>query len=219
MASGKHSVAIIGLGSFGEALAVALSDFGDRVLGIDRDEARVSAVSEQLYRGLIADARDQHAIEQTGVDNYDVVVVAVASDLESSVLACMNVREAGVKTLWAKASTPQHARILHSIGVDRVLQPEQEFGEHIAQMLHNPALQGFMELSPRLYIGQIRLDDTHAGETLASLRLAERFELQCLGLVRGGVYQLCTNNDPLQENDGLLVLGQRTSMRTFTERS
>ena len=218
MSNSRRSVAVIGLGSFGGSVARELSRFGDHVIGIDTSEARVTAVADTLYRAVIADARDERAMEEAGLGDYDVAVVAMASDLESSVLSCMNARQAGVPQIWAKASSSTHARILESIGVDRILQPEHEFGEHIAHMLHNAAMQEYIRLAPHLHLASILVGARRVGETLHGLKLLDRLELRCLGLVRAGAYIDCAEDATLAEGDSLLVVGTREHMRAFAEK-
>jgi len=218
MPHSTRNVAVIGLGSFGSSVARELSRFGDNVLGLDLDEARVSRVSEALYRAVIVDSRDERALEEAGIGDYDTVVVAMASDLESSVLSVVNSRQCGVEKIWAKAATDTHARILESIGVDRVLQPEHEYGEHIAHMLHNVAMQDYIRLADGLQLGQIRVDRARAGQPLADLHLLDRFNLRCLGLVRDGAFHDCAESVELAEEDTLLVVGTRDDMRAFVEK-
>ena len=214
----SRNVAVIGLGSFGSSVAAELSRFGDHVLGVDLDEGRVSRLSDTLYRAVIADARDERAMEQAGLGSYDVVVVAMASDLESSVLAVMNARQCGVAEVWAKASSTTHARILESIGVERIVQPEHEFGEHIAHMLHNGAMQDYIRLAAGLHLAQIRVGGRHTGEPLEDLPLLNRYDLRCLGLVRDGRYLGCAESFRIAEGDTLLVVGTRGDMRAFAEK-
>ena len=218
MAHSSRSVAVVGLGTFGSSVAGELARFGDHVLGIDTSDTCVSRLSETLHRAVIADARDEDAMQEAGLGDYDVAVVAVASDLESSVLSCMNARQLGVGEIWAKASSDTHARILRSIGVDRILEPEHEYGEHIAHMLHNASMQEYMRLAPHLHVASIRVGAARVGQELAELKLLDRFELRCLGLVRAGAYIECADEIALADGDTLLVLGTRENMRAFAEK-
>ena len=218
MANTSRSVAVLGLGSFGGSVARELARFGDHVLGVDTSETCVDRYSDLLYRTVIADTRDERAMEEVGLGQYDAAVVAMASDLEASVLSCMNARQAGVGEIWAKASSRTHARILESIGVDRIVQPEREFGEHIAHMLHNAAMQEYIRLAPRLHLASIRVGPERAGEPLEGLKLLDRFELRCLGLVRDGAHLGCADDVELRDGDALLVLGSREHMRAFAEK-
>ncbi len=218
MSTSSRSIVVIGLGSFGASVARELSRFGDRVLGIDSSEARVAHLSDVLYRSVIADARDERALEEAGVKDYDIVVVAIASDLECSVLSCMNARQLEVPQIWAKASSRTHARILGSIGVDRILQPEQEFGEHIAHMLHNAAMLEFVRLAPSVHLASVRTGSRHVGQLISELKLLDKFGLRCLGLVRDGAFVTCADAAALLDDDALIVIGTRQNMRDFADR-
>ena len=218
MANTSRSVAVLGLGSFGGSVARELARFGDHVLGVDTSETCVDRYSDLLYRTVIADTRDERAMEEVGLGQYDAAVVAMASDLESSVLSCMNARQAGVAEIWAKAGSRTHALILESIGVDRVVQPEHEYGEHIANMLHNAAMQEYIRLAPQLHLASIRVGAEQGGKRLGDLKLLDRFELRCLGLVRDDAYLNCSGELELADGDSLLVIGSRERLRVFAEK-
>jgi len=218
MAHGSRNIAIIGLGAFGASLARQLDHFDDHVLGIDQDEARVSQLSDTLHRSLICDARDELALTEAGLGDYDVVVVATSSNLESSVLACMNARQAGARTLWAKAANATHARILHKLGVDRLVEPELEYGEHMAHILHNESIGDYIRLAPTVYVATVRLGRRRAGQRLEQLNLLDRHDLQCRGLVRDDDFIACEPDTPLLADDLLLLIGKRENMRAFAEK-
>jgi len=218
MSNSSRNIAIIGLGSFGISLARQLDRFGDHVLGIDRSESRVSSMTEILHRSLIMDARDELAMKEAELSSYDVVVIATSSDLESSVLACMNARQVGARTIWAKAGSATHARILEKLGIDRLLEPEREYGEHIAHMLHNEAIGDYINLAASLYVATVRIGKRRAGKRLEELKLLERHQLHCRGLVRDDTFIACEADTPMLADDALLVVGKREDMRAFAEK-
>ena len=218
MPRGSRDIAVIGLGSFGASVARELARFGDHVLGIDEDEARVADLSDALPRTLIADARDERAMAEAGLAEYDVAVVAMASRLECSLLAVMAARSLGVEEIWAKAANPTHARILERIGATRILQPEQQFGEHIAHMLHNPAIGDYVRIGEELHVASVRLPSRLAGRSVTELELQKRYRLRMVGLVRGGVWHDCDPDLALAEGDMVLLLGARPEIRGFADR-
>ena len=112
MGKQNRSFVVIGLGAFGSVVATELARFGNRVLGIDKDHRRVAALAEQLSNVVILDATDEGALREAGVDRYDVGLVSIGNDLESNVIAAMNMRLIGVETIWAKAESRTHHRIL-----------------------------------------------------------------------------------------------------------
>jgi trk system potassium uptake protein TrkA len=211
-----RSFAVIGLGNFGTTVASELTRLGNHVLGIDSDEASVSRLADTLTEAVIADGRDEEALREAGVGNYDVAVVAIGENLEANVLCTMNVKLLGVKTVWVKALSRTHHRILARLGADRVINPEEEIGQHIAQMLHNPLVHDYLHIGNGYHVVNVRVPEGLEGSTVGALGLAEDYELRCLGLMRGSEYVDCADaGTVLHADDKLLLLGRDQNLRRF----
>jgi trk system potassium uptake protein TrkA len=215
---GSRSIAVIGLGTFGSAVARHLSRFGDHVLGIDNHESAVARLTDDLTRAVIADARELRALEEAGLGSYDVAVICMATDIEANLLAVMNAKDAGVPEVWAKATSSTHARILERVGVARILSPEESFGDIIAQTLHNPLMRGSVRLTDELHLAHVDAPRRAVGKTLGEVAFAERHDLRCLGLLRGTQAIAFEPNEEIAEGDGLLLVGSRPAMRVFVDR-
>lgn len=212
----NESFAVIGLGTFGTTIASELARFGNHVLGIDLDEKNVSGLADELSEAVIADGRDEDALREAGVGRYDVAVIAIGEDLEANILCTMNVKLLGVKTVWVKALSRTHHRILVKMGADRVIQPEHEVGQHIAQMLHNPLVRDYVSLGNGFHVVDFRAPEHLDGKSLADLELGKTFEIRCLGLMRGSEF-LASDAESLKlaTDDKLLLLGRRKDLRRF----
>lgn len=212
------SFAVIGLGTFGGTVASELTRFGNYVLGIDLDDANVSRYADDLSQAVIADGRDETALREAGVGQCDVAIVAIGEDLEANVLCSLNAKMIGVPVIWAKASTRSHHRILSKIGVDRVIHPEQEIGRHIAQVLHNPLVRDYLSLGNNRHVVNMVASKALAGSNLTSGKLFEAFDVRCLGVMRGTTFVgAAFEAGDVQEGDKLLLLGQRTALRSFAD--
>ena len=132
-------VAVLGLGRFGSHLAEALDDLGHEVLAIDLDEGNVHELAPRVTDARIADITDIDALRALALAEVDVAVVATA-DLEASVLAMMNLKQLSVETVYAKASSDRHQRILRLLGAKRVIRPERDGAERFAHI--NPGRFG-----------------------------------------------------------------------------
>lgn len=218
MSGNKHNFVVIGLGIFGRTIALELVSFGNHVLGIDSDEGRVNAVVDDLSEAVIADVRDAESLREAGVDQYDVAVIAIGDDLESNVLCTMNVKLLDVDIIWAKAINPTHHKILDRLGADRVIHPEEEIGRHTAQMLHNPLVRDYLDLGEGNYLVDLSIPESLEGKRLAELKLSDHEDIRVVGLVRGSEY-LAGQDDGtvLEGEDKLLLLGQRDSLRDFSD--
>lgn len=212
----NRSFAVIGLGTFGTTVATELARFGNHVLGIDTLERNVANLADQLAEAVIADGRDEQALREAGVANYDVAVVAIGEELEANIICTMNVKLLGVPVVWVKAMTRTHHRILAKLGADRVIHPEQEVGRHVAQKLHNPLVRDYVSLGNGFHVVDFRAPESLEGRRLADLRLGARFDLRALGVMRGAEYLACDGDGPeLKADDKLLLLGRRENLRRF----
>ncbi len=127
--------AVIGLGRFGSSVARTLASLGHSVLGVDRDAGRVQALAGELTHVVEADAASEEVLRALGLRNMDTVVVAISSDIESSILITLMLKELGVPRVVAKAATELHGKVLARVGADRVIFPERDMGVRVAHSL------------------------------------------------------------------------------------
>lgn len=207
---------VIGLGNFGSTVATELQRFGNHVIGIDVNEGRVSHHADKLSQALIVDARDDAALREAGLAECGIALVAMGSDLEASILAAINLKLVGVPAVWAKATTKTHHRILSKLGVDRIIHPEVEVGQHIAQVLHNPLIRDYVSLGNGYHVVNFRIPEGVEGKSLGALKHRSDFNLRCIGVMRGTEYLGDDGSDcTLERDDLLLLLGARKDLREF----
>ncbi|MBE3639039.1 potassium channel family protein [Mangrovicoccus algicola] len=207
--------AVLGLGLFGTTVARELMRFGNYVIGVDQDEARVSAIADELSRAVIIDVRDDEALREAGIGDCETALVAMGEDLESSIIAAINLKTMGVPRVWAKASSKTHHRILSKLKVDRIIHPEVEVGQHIAQVLHNPIVRDYVSLGNGFHVVNFKVPEKLDGVALSALKHAD-YDLRCVGAMRGTEFlgfdgQACT----LRKDDLLILLGRRADLRSF----
>ena len=208
--------AVLGLGNFGATVGGELVRFGNHVIGIDIDEAVVNRQVETLSQALIVDARDEAALREAGLADCDVALIAIGSELEASILAVINLRTIGVPIIWAKATTKTHHRILGKLGVDRIIHPEVEVGQHIAQVLHNPLVRDYVSLGNGYHVVNFRIPESLEGKRLSEMPHREKYNLRCIAAMRGTEYLGHDGQDTeLCKDDLLVLLGQRGDLREF----
>ena len=215
----NRNFVVIGLGTFGSTVARELAQLGNSVLGIDCEEGPVSRLADTITEALIADARDEEALRDAGVGSCDVAVIAIGEDIEASIICTMNAKMLGVSCIWVKAITKMHHRILSKLGADRVIEPEQEIGQHVAQKLHNPLIRDYLTLGNGFTIIDVRVPEDKDGEKLNALVRQSDEDLRCLGIMRGTEFLSCTSSElMLEAADKLLLLGRPQALRDFSEK-
>ncbi len=217
MADRARSFAVIGLGAFGSTVAAELARLDGYVLGIDIDPKRVAHMADDLAEAKILDASDEDALREAGLDRFGAVIVAIGENVEASILATMNARLIGCDIIWAKARDRTHHRILSKLGADRVILPEQDYGRHVAQMLHNPAVRDYVSIGNGFLVVTFRIPAAFDSRSMSDLRMVEEFNLRLLGLMRGTGFHGAAPDLVLREDDNMLVLGKRPDLRRFGE--
>ena len=214
----SRNFVVIGLGTFGTTVAAELMRFGNYVMGIDRDEAVVNRRADMLSHAVIADGREEDAFKELGLDAYDVAVIAMGQNVEASVVTALSLKMAGVPQVWAKATSRMHHRVLTRIGVDRIIHPEEEMGRHIAQMLHNPLVRDYVSLGNGFHVVNVIVPARLAGRSVSDLQLGKKFDLRCVGVMKGTEFKGDAASDcALAEDDRLLLLGERAALRRFAD--
>ena len=125
--------AIIGLGTVGYYLATNLYEKKHDVLAIDIDTSRVQEIKDKVTQAVVADATDIRALETLGIKQMDAAVVCIGSILSDSILATLNLKDIGVKRVFAKSVSEPHGRILHKVGALQVFFPEKDMANSLAE--------------------------------------------------------------------------------------
>ena len=180
----RRQFAVIGLGRFGSAMARTLADLGQDVIGVDADSEKVRQLADTIAQAVELDATDERALRAVGVQDVDVAVVSIGENIESSVLVVMQLRELGVKSIVAKATTPLHGRILEKLGVSRVIFPEREMAMRIAHGLVMPNVIDYIELSSDLSVVELPAPEPFVGRTLKQLELRPKYGLTLIAIKR-----------------------------------
>ncbi|MDY6797853.1 MAG: TrkA family potassium uptake protein [Pseudomonadota bacterium] len=172
----KQQFIIIGLGVFGATVARELTRLGHDVLGIDSDEQRVDRLAEEITHAVIADVTDESALPELNAGTYDAAVIAIGRNVEATMLATLQLRELGVKKVWAKALTNQHHRILERLGATRIIAPEYEMGVRISQELNYPMVHDYLGLDDDYFIVDFHTTEDLADKTISELINGEPVE-------------------------------------------
>lgn len=220
----RKQFGVIGLGRFGSAIAMTLSELGHDVIGVDGDESRVAQMADLVTHALQLDATDEKALRAAGIRDVDVAVVSIGENIESSLLVVMLLRELGVSSIVAKAVTPLHGRILEKLGVSRVIFPEREMAIRVAHSLVMPNVLDYIELSRDFSIVEVPAPDAFVGRTLKQLELRPRFGLTLIAIKRksGDSGAIVTNIAPaadetIQRGDTLALLGSNERLTQLDE--
>jgi len=207
----KKQVAVIGLGRFGTSVARTLYQIGHDVLAIDKDEKMVQAQVGQVTYAVRADATDEAALREMGLSNFDVAIVAVGGDLQSSLLATVLLKRLGVPYLIARAQNELHGATLLKLGADNVIYPEGDMGVQVAHSLGYKNVLDYTVVGSNYGVVKIKLPDRYIGMTLeeAGLSLRSKSSIAALLVKRGNDVILMPDRlERIQEGDIFVLAGK-----------
>ncbi|RJQ38355.1 MAG: TrkA family potassium uptake protein [Dehalococcoidia bacterium] len=162
-------IVVIGLGRFGISLATTLSRLGHDVLAIDKNREIVQSAAAQVTHAVTAEATHEAALRELGIGNFDIAVVAIGSDVQSSVLVTILLKRLGTPYVIARANNDLHGEILKKIGADKVVFPEAEMGERIGHEAILRNIDDYMPIVPGYGIAKVSVTPDLVGKTLFDL--------------------------------------------------
>ena len=201
----KKTYAVLGLGRYGTAVAKELVKSGMEVIAVDKNEQIVQDSSAYLPICKCADITDPEVIAELGISNADVVIVAMASSLEGSILAITLCKEAGVKTVIAKCANETHRKILKRVGADMVVFPENESGTRLAKNLLTSGFTDILTLSDDLSLVELATRDEWVGKSLKELNLRKKYTVNVVAFRKNGKITDTVNPEELLDKDTEII--------------
>lgn len=209
--------AILGLGRFGEALAITLSELGSNVVVVDRDEEKVQNIANYVTYAVQADVSDINALKSIGLKNVDVVIVSITSDINSSIMGVVNAQELGIPEIYGKANNAQHEKVLLKLGVKKVFSPERDMGERVANNLFSGDFIDVLELDTDNSIVEIDSLHTWENKALESLDMRTRYGLNVIAIRSQDHLNVSpVATDIIVPGDKLVVIGDNASINEVT---
>lgn len=210
----NKTYAVLGLGRYGRAVAEELINNGAEVLAVDIDQNNVDNATETIPVCKCADITEPEVIKRLGISNVDVVVVAMASNLEASVMAVTLCKEAGVQTVIVKCGNEMHQNIFYRVGADKVIFPEKESGIRLARDLLTSGFSEMIELSDDVSMVEINVKDEWVGKTLIDLSLRKKYTINVVAIKTDG--DINTTVDPampLEKGMQLIVIANTIKLQ------
>lgn len=210
----NKTYAVLGLGRYGKAVAEELVNNGAEVLAVDIDQMIVNNAIEEIPVCKCADITEPEAIKRLGISNIDVAIIAIASNLEASVMAVTLCKEAGVPTVIVKCGNEMHQKILSRVGADKVIFPEKESGARLAKNLLTSGFAEMIELSEDVSMVEMDVRDEWVGKTLIDLSLRKKYSMNVVAIRNGDIISTTVDpSQPLMKGMQLIVIADTIKLQ------
>lgn len=215
-------IAVFGLGQFGTSIAESLTSKGVEVMAFDNDPERVESVKDRVSVAVALDSTDERALRAVGLEQVRVAVVTMGTNIEANILTSAVLKQMGIPRVVARANTSLQEGILRAVGVDRIINVEQDMGEAVAASLAVGDVHRFFTLATGHSLVETDVPPSLYGKTLAEAQLRQQYNINIVAIKhrepdvdeRGRrtfseTITLVPNpSDALREGDVLIVAGE-----------
>ncbi|MBN8603738.1 MAG: TrkA family potassium uptake protein [Planctomycetes bacterium] len=211
---------VIGLGSFGSALAKKLKNNECRVTGLDADPDNVEDMKDYLFEAVIGDATDRDTLATLELEKADGVVISLGEDITRSLLSTLHAKELGARHIVVKGVTPEHGKLLKNLGVERVVFPETEIAMQLADRLTWPSVIDYLPIDPEYSFVEVAIPESFANQRLMDADLRKRFGIWVVGVkdaLTGKLTMFPDGTFKLSEDQMLLVVGKEKELHRLRD--
>ena len=203
------SILIIGLGRFGRHMAKKFSEQNNDVMAIDINEERINNVLSVVTNALIGDATNEQFMETIGVRDFDLCVVAIGDNFQSSLETTALLKDLGAKFVLARASRDVHAKFLLRNGADDVIYTEKETAERLAVKYGSDNIFNYIELNDEYSIYEIAVPSSWLNKSILKVNVRSKYGISILATKQGNnIYPLPKPEHVFTDSESLMILGK-----------
>ena len=160
------SILLIGLGRFGKHIAIELNKLNHQVMAVDIDEEKVEAALPFVTGAQIGDSTNEEFLYDLGVRNFDVCIVAIGTDFQSSLETAYLLKEQGAQKVVARASRDVQEKFLLRNGADEVVYPEKDMAKWTAIRYGSDNILDYIEMEGDYAIFEMTPPEDWEGERI-----------------------------------------------------
>jgi len=210
----KKQFAVLGIGRFGSKIARELFYKKQEVIAIDKDEAVIENIKDQVTHAFVGDITDETALKEAGVADCDTVIIAESSNMESNIVAAQICKSIGVPSVICKAQNTIHGRILSKLGVNQIIFPEQDTAIKLVNKLTSQGVLDYFDIGENVSIIGTKAPERWVGKQLADLDLRNKYNTTVLAIRRGEENLVIPSWSSVIEKDDILVMfGKEDSLK------
>jgi trk system potassium uptake protein TrkA len=213
--------AVIGLGKFGQSVALTLAESGEQVIGIDSDPQVVKEMADKLTNVAEADATNEKNLTALGIKDVDVAIVSVGENFEASILITLTLKDLGVPEIIVKAKSDSQAKVLQKVGATRVVNPEKDMGIRVAKSLVSPRIIDHIELSSDYSLLEMAPPKEFVGKSLKQLDVRAKYGINVIAIKheQGDIDIAPSADHVIKEGDLLVVIGKNKDIEKVKKKA
>lgn len=208
------TVLLIGLGRFGRHIAAELYNLGHEIMAVDKNEERVNDILPLVTNAQIGDSTNYEFIKSLGINNYDVCIVAIGDNFQSSLETTALVKDLGAKFVVARANRDVHAKFLLRNGADEVVYPEKQIAKWAAIRYSSNHILDYIELEDGHAMVEVSVPKSWLGKSIGQIDIRKKYDLNIIAVKQNGKMSVSVTPDTvLTQDKSLFVLGEQRKLQ------
>lgn len=209
----KKSILLIGLGRFGRHMAVKLNELGHEVLAVDSDEEKINDIADIVTNAQIGDSTNIQFLKRLGIDNFDVCIVTISGDFQSSLETTSLLKELGAKKVISRAERDGQAKFLLRNGADEIVYPEKQLAYWTATRYTSDHIMDYIEIDNEHAIFEVAIPKEWIGKSILEIDIRKKYNINILAVKENGKLNVTVKPDIiLCQDKSLLVIGEYKSL-------
>ena len=208
------SVLLIGLGRFGKYIAMKLHELGHEIMAVDENEERINDVMPYVTNGQIGDSTSGELLKSLGVKNFDVCIVTIGGNFQSSLETTCLLKELGAQKVVSRAEQDVQAKFLLRNGADEIIYPEKQLATWAAIRYSSDNILDYIELGDSCSIFEVSVPQAWVGKSVVEIDIRRKYNISIIAMKKDGKINAVVAADTiLTDNETLLVLGEYKALR------
>ena len=213
------SILLIGMGQFGQILGEKLVNMGDEVMIVDKDEDIINPIASKYAGAVIANCMNADNLKTLDIPSFDVCVVTIADDFQSSLEITSISKDLGAKYVVSKANTDIQRKFLIRVGADEVIYPNRDVAEKLAVKLNSQKVYDYIELDSEYSIFELAVPNKWIGKTIMEANPRAVYEINILTIKKGNkIMPTPTPSTVFEDGDKMVVFGNTEKIIAFTNK-
>lgn len=210
------SILLVGLGRFGKHIALELSKLDHEIMAVDDDEEKINEILPYVTNGQIGDSTKEEFLESLDIPGFDVCIVAIGNDFQSSLETTSLLKELGGKRVIARAERGVQEKFLLRNGADEVVYPEKDLAKWMAIRYSTSHILEYIPLDKEYVILEVDLPQNWIHKTVGEIDIRKKYGINIMGVRRNGKLQLqVTAETQFLLQDTIFVLGNYEKLQKY----
>ncbi len=177
-------IIVFGLGNFGMALSLSLTETGNEVIAIDKQMDKINLIKDKISHAICMDSTNELAYDAVPLKDADKVVVAIGENEGAAIITTAIIKNLCNAKIISRALSPIHDTVLEAMGIYSIIHPEQDSADRLTKQINFKSTLENYQLDNNFTISEVKAKEDFFGKTLEELDSVDKYHLKLITIIR-----------------------------------